>query len=112
MIYYVVYKGDEFMCVGTAQECADFMGKSLASIKRYATPSKIASDTRIKVYRVHVGEDEMDTKTKTISRECRRCEHARTVRENGQEQIVCKKTLCLWHENRVSRHQYGYEFEV
>lgn len=36
---YSVYKGDDLVCIGTAQECAKAIGVKVSSIQWYATPS-------------------------------------------------------------------------
>lgn len=36
---YVVYKGDTFICTGTAKECAENMGITIPSFRCLATPS-------------------------------------------------------------------------
>lgn len=37
---YSVYKGDDFICMGNARECADALGfSSKLTIEQYATPS-------------------------------------------------------------------------
>jgi hypothetical protein len=36
---YVVYKGDDIKCMGTAQECVDHMGIKMNTFKHYLTPS-------------------------------------------------------------------------
>lgn len=36
---YAVYKGDLFICIGTKQECADFIGVDIETIRFYLTPS-------------------------------------------------------------------------
>ena len=36
---YVVYRGDDVLCVGTARECAERLGVSEASVRWLATPS-------------------------------------------------------------------------
>lgn len=35
---YVVYRGEEFICIGTLQECADHMGLSIKTMKFYTFP--------------------------------------------------------------------------
>ncbi|TYS68674.1 hypothetical protein FZC76_06930 [Sutcliffiella horikoshii] len=37
--HYAVYKGDEFICVGTAKECADYMGVSEKSVRFLSSPT-------------------------------------------------------------------------
>lgn len=37
---YAVYKGDELIVVGTAEECAEFMGVTKAYIQALATPKR------------------------------------------------------------------------
>ena len=37
--HYAVYKGDEFICVGTAKECADHMGVSDKTIRYMSYPA-------------------------------------------------------------------------
>ena len=36
---YAVYKGEKFICIGTAKECAEHMGVLEATIKFYLTPT-------------------------------------------------------------------------
>ena len=36
---YAVYKGDEFICLGTARECAENLGMKIPSFRILATPS-------------------------------------------------------------------------
>ena len=36
---YAVYKGDEFICLGTAKECAEHMGIKVASLHFYLRPA-------------------------------------------------------------------------
>lgn len=36
---YVVYKGDDVLCVGTARECAEALGVKVKTVCSYATPS-------------------------------------------------------------------------
>lgn len=36
---YIVYKGDDIRCMGTAQECVDHMGIKMSTFKHYLTPS-------------------------------------------------------------------------
>lgn len=36
---YAVYRGEELLCIGTAQECADAAGVKKQTIHYYATPS-------------------------------------------------------------------------
>ncbi|MED1403893.1 hypothetical protein P4U07_13835 [Bacillus mycoides] len=36
---YVVYKGESLLCIGTIQECADYMGVLPATVRFYTTPS-------------------------------------------------------------------------
>lgn len=36
---YIVYRGDEIRCMGTAKECADHMGIKMTTFKHYLTPS-------------------------------------------------------------------------
>lgn len=38
-VYYGVYKGDEFITVGTGKECAEALGVSERSLKFYASPT-------------------------------------------------------------------------
>ncbi|MFY0760213.1 hypothetical protein AB1K32_15185 [Metabacillus dongyingensis] len=33
-----VYKGDEFICLGTARECAEYMGIKVDSVRFYLSP--------------------------------------------------------------------------
>jgi len=34
-----VYKGDNLICIGTAEECAEHMGVLVATVKFYLTPT-------------------------------------------------------------------------
>lgn len=36
---YAVYKGDEFLCIGTVKECAAELGVLTETIKFYTTPT-------------------------------------------------------------------------
>ncbi|WP_306007391.1 hypothetical protein [Bacillus sp. MMSF_3353] len=36
---YVVYKGESLLCIGTIQECADYMGVLPATVRYYTTPT-------------------------------------------------------------------------
>ncbi|EEL33110.1 hypothetical protein bcere0019_37090 [Bacillus cereus Rock3-28] len=36
---YVVYKGESFICIGTAKECADYMGVLPATVRFYTRPA-------------------------------------------------------------------------
>lgn len=36
---YVVYKGESLLCIGTIQECADYMGVLPATVRYYTTPA-------------------------------------------------------------------------
>ncbi|TBL15266.1 hypothetical protein EYB35_07250 [Bacillus paranthracis] len=36
---FMVYKGDDFLCEGTAKECAEFLGVKTETIKFYKTPA-------------------------------------------------------------------------
>lgn len=36
---YVVYKGESLLCIGTIQECADYMGVLPATVRFYMTPA-------------------------------------------------------------------------
>ncbi|MGG4305952.1 hypothetical protein ABEW59_24785 [Bacillus wiedmannii] len=36
---YVVYKGESFVCIGTAKECAQHMGVLPATVRYYTTPA-------------------------------------------------------------------------
>jgi hypothetical protein len=36
---YIVYKGDDIRCMGTAKECAEIMGVKMSTFKHYLTPS-------------------------------------------------------------------------
>ncbi|MGR3774600.1 hypothetical protein ACT1UG_02390 [Bacillus paramycoides] len=36
---YVVYKGESLICMGTIQECADYMGVLPGTIRFYMTPA-------------------------------------------------------------------------
>jgi hypothetical protein len=38
---YAVYKGDEFICLGTINECAKFLGINPKSVRHLMTPSYI-----------------------------------------------------------------------
>lgn len=62
---YAVYKGDTFICMGTAEECAEEMGILVKSFKFYLTPSyqnRINKRKRAKNYitvdRMNEDEDE------------------------------------------------------
>jgi len=46
---YAVYKGEQIVCIGTAKECAEYMGILAKSFSFYLTPSyKRRIDTRKK----------------------------------------------------------------
>ncbi|PES76701.1 hypothetical protein CN327_09730 [Bacillus cereus] len=36
---YVVYKGESLLCIGTIQECADYMGVLPATVRFYTRPA-------------------------------------------------------------------------
>jgi len=38
-VRYIVYKGDDIRCMGTAEECADIMGVKMTTFKHYLTPA-------------------------------------------------------------------------
>lgn len=38
-IWYAAYRGDEFLVVGTADECAEFLGVTKASIQWQTSPT-------------------------------------------------------------------------
>ena len=39
MTEYAVYKGDSFICAGTINECAEYMGVLAKTIRFYTTPA-------------------------------------------------------------------------
>ena len=50
---YVVYKGESLLCIGTIQECADYMGVLPATVRYYTTPAyrrKLAKRKRARNY--------------------------------------------------------------
>ncbi|HDR8494225.1 TPA: hypothetical protein QC448_005334 [Bacillus cereus] len=50
---YVVYKGESFVCIGTIQECADYMGVLPATVRFYTRPAyqrRIASRKNARNY--------------------------------------------------------------
>ena len=59
---YAVYKGDEFLVVGTVEECARYMNCSTKTIKWLASPSNIKKDkgNRLIAFKVE-DEDEVTT---------------------------------------------------
>ncbi|MGG4267401.1 hypothetical protein [Peribacillus simplex] len=36
---YAVYKGDEFICLGTARECANYLGVKISTIRFLLSPA-------------------------------------------------------------------------
>lgn len=36
---YAVYKGDEFLCLGTARECAAYLGVKISTIRYLLSPA-------------------------------------------------------------------------
>lgn len=36
---YAVYKGDQFICIGTMEKCAEFIGVSVNTIRFYLSPA-------------------------------------------------------------------------
>lgn len=58
---YAAYHGDRFISVGTAEELAKELGKTIKTIQWYATPtahSRYDYDKSIRVYRID--EDEIE----------------------------------------------------
>ncbi len=53
------YKGDTFLCVGTVEEVAECLGKTLNTVKFYCKPAhhKRASENAIKCYRIEEEEE-------------------------------------------------------
>ncbi|OQR57868.1 hypothetical protein [Bacillus sp. CDB3] len=50
---YVVYKGESLLCIGTIQECADYMGVLPETVRYYTTPAyqrKLAKRKRARNY--------------------------------------------------------------
>lgn len=41
MTYYVVYRGDDVLAVGTAPDLAKLFGKTIAYVKSLASPSNV-----------------------------------------------------------------------
>lgn len=37
---YAIYKGDVFMCIGTQQECAEYLGITIGSLQSMLSKSK------------------------------------------------------------------------
>lgn len=62
MDIYAVYKGDEFLVVGTVEECAEYMNCTPQTIKWLASPSNIKKDkgNRLIAFKVE-DEDEVTT---------------------------------------------------
>jgi len=54
VIEYAVYKGDDLLCIGTDQECADFMGwQHKKTVQYYTSPAyqrKVAKRKNAKNY--------------------------------------------------------------
>ncbi|MGD2278278.1 hypothetical protein [Bacillus wiedmannii] len=50
---YVVYKGESLLCIGTIQECANYMSVLPATVRYYTTPAyqrKLAKRKRARNY--------------------------------------------------------------
>lgn len=53
---YAMYKGDTFLVLGTAKECADYLGVSENTIRWYSNPSakkRSPNNTRIIAERIY-----------------------------------------------------------
>lgn len=59
---YALYKGDEFLFVGTKKECAEFLGVTERTISYFLTPHRLKllknPEEAIRVYRVEKGEEQ------------------------------------------------------
>ncbi len=56
--YFAVYKGDDFITVGTGKECAEVLGVSERSLKFYASPTYKKRTTGNALVVIRLEEDE------------------------------------------------------
>lgn len=58
-----IYKGDRFLCLGTAQECANLLGITKGSLQSRISPSKqnVPYEKRLIAVRLEGGEEDEST---------------------------------------------------